>query len=101
MEAMASGICAISGDLPAIRELVDHDTTGVLIAPGSCEELVHRLRELLEDPVRRMRLAQAGRKRVMEEFSTDANAERLINALQLNTKRADSSAPCHAAEVHT
>jgi glycosyltransferase involved in cell wall biosynthesis len=80
MEAMASGVCAISGDLPAIRELVDLDKTGVMVEPGSIDALTKALRSLLTDADRRRQLAAAGRERVVEEFSLDVNVERLRHA---------------------
>ena len=39
MEAMACGVPVVSGDLPAIRELVVPGVTGVLVKPGDANEL--------------------------------------------------------------
>ena len=77
MEAMAKGRCVISGDLETIRELVKHDETGLMVAPGDVGALVDALRRVLGDPDLRRRLARAGQAHVREEFSTSTNLERL------------------------
>ena len=82
MEAMACGICAISGDLPAIRELIQDGQCGRLVPPGDIGALVAVLRALAADPAGRGRLAAAGRERIREEFALDLNAARMENALQ-------------------
>jgi len=80
MEAMACGVCAISGDLPAIRELITDRQSGLLVDRGSVEALAAAVRELIGDPELRRRLAEAGRQRVIEEFSLGVNVQRLLAA---------------------
>lgn len=80
MEAMACGVCAVSGDLPAIRELIADGEGGVLIEPGDVDSLADALRELAGDAARRTRLAETGRQRVVEEFSLGVNVQRLLSA---------------------
>ena len=82
MEAMAAGLCVVSGDLPALRELVAHERTGLLVAPGDLDMLVVNIEQLLKDPARRAELCAAGRRRVEEEFSTRVNNQRIMNELQ-------------------
>ena len=81
MEAMASGMCAVSGDLPAIRELIEDGKSGRLVPPGDVAALVVCLRTLCASVAERSRLATAGRARIREEFALDLNAERLQQAL--------------------
>jgi len=80
MEAMACGVCVISGDLPAIRELVSDHESGLLVKGDSVESLAAVLRELIGDPELRRRLGEAGRQRVIEEFSLGVNVQRLLAA---------------------
>jgi colanic acid/amylovoran biosynthesis glycosyltransferase len=82
MEAMASGLPAVAGDLPAIRELVEDGVTGRLIEGGSSDQLARVLRELAEDGALRGRLASAGRRRVEQEFSLTENVRRLKSAIE-------------------
>lgn len=80
MEAMAAGVPVIAGDLPAIRELVANDSTGLLVPPADRQSLTDAIRALLEDPTHRAALGQAGRERVRQEFATDINLDRLMEA---------------------
>jgi colanic acid/amylovoran biosynthesis glycosyltransferase len=82
MEAMACGVPVVAGDLPAIRELVEDGVSGRLVPGGDVEALSRTLEELAADPEERERLALAGRARVEEEFSMEANAARLAKALR-------------------
>jgi len=77
MEAMASGICVVSGDSPTIRELVKDRINGLLIPPGDESALAKILSELESNPSLRKSLAQAGRIRIEEEFSSSANLARI------------------------
>lgn len=92
MEAMACGICVISGDLPTIRELVQDGVTGFMVPPGDTEALAERVTALLRDPALRKRIGRQGRARVEEEFSLHRNAARLNEAFDhLNHKQGEQN----------
>ena len=80
MEAMAEGVCAVSGDLPTIRELIQDGENGVLTPPGDPRALADRLRALALDPTLRQTFARQGRLRIEEEFSSSGNLDRLLAA---------------------
>ena len=80
MEAMAQGICAVSGDLPTIRELIRDNESGRLVPPGDPRALAACLRALAGDPALRASLARKGRRRIEEEFSSAKNLARLLSA---------------------
>ena len=82
MEAMASRLPVVVGDLPAIRELVQDGVTGRLVEPDRGEALAGVLQEMARDQELRQRLARAGRRRVEEEFSLEANVARLKTAIE-------------------
>lgn len=77
MEAMASGVPVIAGDIPSIRELVRHDGSGLLVAPESVTELGTAITRMLRDGETRDRLARGGRDRVVEEFDLALNVGRI------------------------
>lgn len=77
MEAMASGVPVVSGDLPTIRELISDDACGVMVQPDHPESLATELGRLLDDEQRRRQVGLAGRSRVAEEFSLDTTLDRL------------------------
>ncbi len=81
MEAMASGVPVIAGDIPSIRELVQHDHSGLLVAPESGTELGAAITGLLRDEELRDRLARGGRARVVEEFDLELNVGRIAAAI--------------------
>jgi glycosyltransferase involved in cell wall biosynthesis/peptidoglycan/xylan/chitin deacetylase (PgdA/CDA1 family) len=91
MEAMAAGVPVVSGDLPAIRELVRHERTGLLVRPGNSADLMSAFSRLANDPGLRRELAAAGRARVAEEFSTAVNVERLLAAFRGSVASAAAS----------
>jgi glycosyltransferase involved in cell wall biosynthesis len=83
MEAMACGVPVVSGDLPAIRELVRDGAGGLLADGDSPLAVADRLEMLARDPALRQRLAEAGRRRVVEEFSLTANVDRIEKQLRM------------------
>jgi colanic acid/amylovoran biosynthesis glycosyltransferase len=93
MEAMARGVCVISGDLPTIRELVKHGETGLLAPPEDEGALSAAIQALIDDPGLRQRLAEKGRAWVDEEFSARVNIDRLLDAFVVAGKDAH---PCAA-----
>lgn len=93
MEAMAGGVPVISGRLPAIEELVEHDATGLLVEPGSPDALAAAIHRILTDRALRTALAVAGRRRVVEEFSEEVNIARLMTALGVAPGFAGEPAP--------
>jgi len=83
MEAMACGVPVIVGDLPSIRELVEDGTTGLCVDVSSPAHVADRLAWLAANHVQRQRMATAGRKHVEDEFSLDANVDRLEASFNL------------------
>lgn len=80
LEAMAAGRAVICLDLggPALQVTPE---TGIKVPAVSPEQAVHDLTEALErlasDPGLRARMAQAGRRRVREQFSWESKGEHL------------------------
>jgi colanic acid/amylovoran biosynthesis glycosyltransferase len=68
MEAMASGLPAVSTDLVGIPDLIEHGKTGLLVPAGDTESLANAL-QALADPQLRQRLAMAGRDAVLSRFN--------------------------------
>jgi glycosyltransferase involved in cell wall biosynthesis len=81
IEAMALGRCVISGDLITIRELIQHNHSGILIPPGDRDSLAKELIKLANDRERVDKLGIAARKRIEEEFDLTLNMERIKTTL--------------------
>lgn len=71
--AMALGVPAIASQVGGIPEVVDHESTGLLVE-NRAAAVAAALRRLRDDTLLRSRLAVAGRARVRAEF----NQERLL-----------------------
>jgi glycosyltransferase involved in cell wall biosynthesis len=88
IEAMNHGkpvICSRIGGLP---EIVDEGRTGFLFEPNNTEDLANKIRYLYHRPDLCLKMGQAGKKKVLNEYSPDKYYERLMNiyrkAIQLN-----------------
>lgn len=86
MEAMACGLPVLSGDLPAIGELISPGRSGVLVETGldavrSVDQIRQALETLVGDVTWRRELGNAGRQQVREEFGLDLNVDRLEGAI--------------------
>lgn len=78
MEAMMLGIPVISTKLSGIPELVIHEETGLIGAPGSAVDLAKNLIRYIGSPVLLDRLVPGARHRIESEFDRSLNADRLI-----------------------
>lgn len=96
MEALAAGIPVLTGDLPAIRELVRHDDTGLLTPPGDFAAVAAELRRLYDDRTLLQSLGTRGREWVRAEFEREVNITRLCDAFQ---RHSATSQPGTAPEL--
>ena len=73
LEAMASNLAVVATDVPGHQDVVERDTTGLLVSPaGGAQALATAIESLLDDPARRQRMGQAGRARVLREFTLES-----------------------------
>jgi glycosyltransferase involved in cell wall biosynthesis len=76
IEAMASGAPLLATTGGAIPEVVGTDgDTGRLVPPNDPGALAHAIVELLGDPAERARLAEGGRRRVLDRYTWQRTAE--------------------------
>lgn len=68
MEAMASGKPVLATRVAGVAELVTDGESGYLVSPGDTAGLTTRLLDLARDPDRRIKMGQAGRRKVAAEF---------------------------------
>lgn len=76
---MAAGVPLVASNFGANRDLIQDGVNGFL--SSSTDEWVARLSQLIEQPVLRERLAEAGRRIIAERYSVAANAPVLIGIL--------------------
>src|SRR5262249_41951509 len=70
IEAAARGVPTVAFDVPGLRDAIQNEITGVLVADQTAEALAIGLLELLTDRDRRMRMASAARTRA-RQFTWD------------------------------
>jgi glycosyltransferase involved in cell wall biosynthesis len=79
VEAMACGVPVVATTGGALPEVVGTDgETGLLVPPGDPGALATALIRALDDHELRARLAEAGRRRVLERFTWRACAEMTV-----------------------
>lgn len=76
MEAMSAGAPVIASDIPGNRDLVVDGQTGHLVALGDRAAFTKHTHHLLDDPPLARRLGDAGRARMLAEFSVKKMIER-------------------------
>jgi glycosyltransferase involved in cell wall biosynthesis len=69
MEAQSQRLAVIATRAGAIPELIEAESTGVLVEPDDIGALADSMRRLLTDPARRAALAAAGFERLRRQFS--------------------------------
>jgi glycosyltransferase involved in cell wall biosynthesis len=104
MEAMAMELAVVSSRIMGIPELIEHEVSGLLVAPGRTDELAAVLRRLSADERLRARLGRAGRERIVAEYEIGSSAARIAGLMErygLGTPAAGSAGADPLAEVAT
>lgn len=82
-EAMAAGRPIIASNLPPIREIIEHEKTGLLVEPSDIIAWIDAIERLRKEPDLAVSLASAARKKA-EQYSWIRRAEGIANALGWN-----------------
>ena len=68
VEAAASGCALVTTDVPGCQEVVEHEVDGLRVPVRDADALAHAIARLQDDPALRLRLAAAGRCKVLTQF---------------------------------
>ncbi|NNE37481.1 MAG: glycosyltransferase [Gammaproteobacteria bacterium] len=85
LEAMGCGCAVIASSLEAIGDVIDNDT-GVLVNPGDSSELSRAIIDLLNDPQKRMKLAQQGQEKARQLFSWEVSGGRYLELIRATNR---------------
>ena len=77
LEAMSSGTPVIASDLAGVRSVVSKKETGLLVKPGSVQNLADMIQLLLKNPRLARQYGQAGRQRVLDLYTWEKIGENL------------------------
>ncbi|MGG7103485.1 glycosyltransferase [Rhodococcus sp. 24CO] len=61
IESMSAGTPVVASDIGGLRDVIDHNRSGLLVPPGNAAELARALQRLLDDQALHTRLADGGR----------------------------------------
>jgi glycosyltransferase involved in cell wall biosynthesis len=71
IEAMAAGCACIGSDVPGVKEVIEHERTGLLVPPGDPQALAQAVLRLLRDDPLAAQLARAARQQALEHHGMD------------------------------
>ncbi len=77
IEAMAARRALVATDAGAVREIVGENEAALLVPPGAIAPLAEAILELVRDPRRRERLAEAGWARVRQRFTIQTHTRQI------------------------
>lgn len=77
LEALAAGVPVIASDIAGTRDVIRHETTGLLVPPGDEAALAAAIDRLLEAPDLAAHLAEAGRTLVAARYGIEAVAAQI------------------------
>ena len=81
LEAYSAGKPAAAYDVRGAHDVIEHGTTGYLVQPCNVDELYEAVRNILKNDELRMKMGQAGQKRIREKFSTNAALSAILPAV--------------------
>jgi glycogen synthase len=91
LEAWLYGKPVIGAEAGGVQDVVSHGRDGILVRFGDHIELADAVSKLLADTELRRRLGEAGRRKVLDEFTCDAVFGRLASVLNPLLARSDDA----------
>jgi glycosyltransferase involved in cell wall biosynthesis len=77
LQALAMRKPVIASDVGAIREVIIHGQTGILIPPQETQDIADRVVDLFKNPVLRERLGNEGQRMVRDSYSLERMLDRI------------------------
>lgn len=82
MEAMAFGLPVVATRAGGLPEVVEDGVTGFVVPPGDSKAVAEAIIRLLRDQSLRKRMGEAGRQRVLDEFTVDRILAQTLNVYE-------------------
>ncbi len=81
LEAMALGLPVLATRVGGTPEVIEDGRHGVLVDPTDTQALAGAMLQLIDDPVRRQAIGQAGRQKVLEQYSPPAMVSAMLKEM--------------------
>lgn len=88
LEAMASARPVVASLTGGIGDWIEHDVTGLAVAPGDAPALAASIGALLDEPERARSMGRNGRRALEQHFSVESHVAALRRVYELARKRA-------------
>jgi glycosyltransferase involved in cell wall biosynthesis len=85
-EYMASGKPIVASDLPAIREVLSHNTNSILVPPDNPEALAGGVRYILENPAMGEKIARQAAVDVLS-YTWDERTKKIMDFIRSYDER--------------
>jgi glycosyltransferase involved in cell wall biosynthesis len=82
LEAQAAGKPAVAYNIRGSRDIIDDGTTGFLVEPCNVDALYESARKILENDDLRVKMGQAGQKRMEDKFSIKPALSAILPAVR-------------------
>lgn len=83
-EYMAAGRPIVASDLPAIREILNHEETALLCEPGNPEDWSKAIQQLKHDPEMRWQLGENSKKEFLTEYTWRVRAQKILDSIEVS-----------------
>jgi glycosyltransferase involved in cell wall biosynthesis len=93
LEAMASGLAVIGTLTGGTGEILQHEVTGLAVAPEDSRDLARQIKRLLVEPDLRRRLALRGQELVLRNYALERMVDNVEEFLQEARTQQTASAP--------
>lgn len=87
LQAMARGLPVAAAEVGSIQEIITHRETGLLVPPRKPKAMAEAFLKVHLDRVLAARLAERGRASVLEKYSVESMARRIVAVYELKAHR--------------
>ena len=101
LEAAALARPIVASAVPGIRGMFEDDEQIVLVPPGNANALAAAIASVLDDPVSARRMGERARKRVADEYTTEASIARHLELYARLSRRADAGPASDATQARS
>lgn len=82
LEAMSTGLACIASNIAGMGDVIQDGHDGLLVPPGEPELLADSIVGLFEDRAKRSEFGRLARRKIIDEYSIDAVADRYAGLYQ-------------------